>query len=197
MLVVALTGFVAVPRFPSKRGETTERFPCEGCPCGCSSAEYCWDRCCCHSDQEKLQWAHRNAVTPPEFLVQRVAAASDHFASSPIRKSCCGACTASTSTDDSCEDRSACHTAVSDCQAEDARDDQGGKDHSLDDGSKLVLMWKAAECRGLKYFWSMLAATYVSLATDAFVFDSPCSGWVVVFDQHAFSRAMCPDPPVP
>lgn len=44
------------------------------CPCGCSSAESCWNSCCCHTDIEKLAWARKNSVRPPEFLAKRVAA---------------------------------------------------------------------------------------------------------------------------
>ncbi len=43
-----------------------ERFPCESCPCGCGTAEHCWSACCCHTMRERLEWARREGVRPPE-----------------------------------------------------------------------------------------------------------------------------------
>lgn len=186
-----------VPRLPTKVGQPTERFPCEGCLCGCSSAEYCWDRCCCHSDQEKLQWAKRNAVTPPEFLVRRVAGASELLASTSIKRSCCHGCGDPAPPSESRRTVRSCEIGSTSCDSGETCDDQDGDACSVSDDSKLVLMWKAAECRGLKYFWSMLAAVCASPSTPPFRSDSPHVGWIVILDERAFSRAMCPDPPVP
>lgn len=44
---------------------TDERYPCENCSCGCSSAEQCWSHCCCYTMEERLEWALRNDVVPP------------------------------------------------------------------------------------------------------------------------------------
>lgn len=68
MLVLSITG-VPLPR-PTK--SSSERFPCEKCACHCTSAAQCWDKCCCHTDEEKLAWAAHHGVTPPAFLVRRV-----------------------------------------------------------------------------------------------------------------------------
>lgn len=46
---------------------SAERYPCESCGCGCTGARECWTTCCCHSDEEKLAWAIRNGVQPPEY----------------------------------------------------------------------------------------------------------------------------------
>lgn len=46
-----------------------ERYPCESCGCGCDSAEHCWRSCCCHSLAERLAWAEREGVTPPEYVL--------------------------------------------------------------------------------------------------------------------------------
>lgn len=43
-----------------------ERFPCESCPCGCGTAEHCWSACCCHTMAQRLEWARREGVRPPE-----------------------------------------------------------------------------------------------------------------------------------
>lgn len=70
VLVFCMLG-VPLPDFAPKFVD--ERFPCEKCACGCRSAAHCWDKCCCFTDQEKLDWAKKNQVQPPQFLVARVA----------------------------------------------------------------------------------------------------------------------------
>lgn len=58
-----------------------ERYPCEGCGCGCASATECWTHCCCHSEHERLVWAIENGVMPPPVVEfsdeQWIAAAND------------------------------------------------------------------------------------------------------------------------
>lgn len=44
-------------------------FPCQGRGCGCKSAKQCWTSCCCHSPAQRLSWAKRKNVTPPEYAV--------------------------------------------------------------------------------------------------------------------------------
>lgn len=58
-----------------------ERFPCEDHACGCVSAEECWHDCCCYTPHQRLVWAIRNGVTPPESVRvsenEWIAAAND------------------------------------------------------------------------------------------------------------------------
>ena len=58
-------------------------------------------------------------------------------------------------------------------------------------------MWKAAECRGIKHLWTMLAAVYVSPAYGVYSIDPTFWGWITSFDEHAHSRLTPPEPPVP
>lgn len=51
-----------------------ERFPCEGCPCGCGTAEHCWAKCCCHTLPQRLAWARREGVRPPEKVLDQASA---------------------------------------------------------------------------------------------------------------------------
>lgn len=46
-----------------------ERFPCEKCACGCSTARHCWTACCCHTPAQRMAWAKRNGVTPPPYAI--------------------------------------------------------------------------------------------------------------------------------
>jgi hypothetical protein len=60
---------------------TGERYPCEGCGCGCASARECWTACCCHTEHERLVWAIEHGVMPPADAVfsdeQWIAAANE------------------------------------------------------------------------------------------------------------------------
>lgn len=178
----ALTGFVGVPSPKPSAGRTAERFPCENCPCGCSTAEYCWDKCCCHTDHEKLAWADRNGVTPPEFLVARVArvAKSSRSVAATSRPSC----------------RLCSGEKAGSCEVSSA--ESSAKDESVDElGTKAILMWKAAECRGISYFWTMMAAVYVEPTHKFVQIDPPLLGWITFYDEHASSHLIAPDPPIP
>lgn len=106
LLILCMVG-VPLPNLRPK--DLTERFPCERCACGCKSAAHCWDKCCCFTDEEKLDWAEKNRVQAPKFLADRVAysrkvkvksatvsltansAGNISSATSPKRGSCCQA----------------------------------------------------------------------------------------------------------
>jgi hypothetical protein len=50
-------------------------YPCKGHLCGCRTAAECWaGPCCCYTMREKLDWAERNGIKPPE---QALRLASD------------------------------------------------------------------------------------------------------------------------
>jgi hypothetical protein len=49
----------------ASEADPVERYPCEGCACGCGSAHECWSSCCCHTEQERIQWAIDRGVEPP------------------------------------------------------------------------------------------------------------------------------------
>jgi hypothetical protein len=81
--VVAAFGVLPSPRvvlgwFGRVSGE---RYPCESCGCGCSSATECWTNCCCHTEHERLVWAITNGVMPPASVrfsdEQWIAASND------------------------------------------------------------------------------------------------------------------------
>lgn len=83
-----------------RRIATTERFPCENCACGCSSASECWSGCCCHTLTERLAWAKRHGVTPPADVVARAAEAAP-------KKSCCQCSSNASATCSTAEDQEA------------------------------------------------------------------------------------------
>lgn len=175
----ALTGFVAAPSPMPPAGKAAERFPCEDCPCGCSTAEYCWDKCCCHTDREKMAWADRNGVTPPEFLIARIS--KSHGSVVASSKPLCSHCTSKKSA--SCEV---------------ARSESSPKHQSVDKpDTKAILMWKSAECRGIRYLWTMLAAVCVAPIHKIVQIHPPLLEWIGFQDEHASSHLFAPDPPIP
>lgn len=46
----------------------SEPFPCQSHSCGCASAHQCWTSCCCFTPRQRLAWAIKNGVTPPESV---------------------------------------------------------------------------------------------------------------------------------
>lgn len=66
-----------------------ERFPCEGCDCGCATAEHCWTHCCCHSLEGRLAWAESNGVAVPCALVPAAFARLQARAQQASLPPCC------------------------------------------------------------------------------------------------------------
>jgi hypothetical protein len=60
---------IPVPTFHVSESISSEQYPCKGGSCGCKSAEQCWTSCCCNSPAQRLAWAKKNQVTPPEYAV--------------------------------------------------------------------------------------------------------------------------------
>ncbi|MFG0285843.1 MAG: hypothetical protein ACF8R7_15615 [Phycisphaerales bacterium JB039] len=50
-------------------GIAGEPFPCEDHACGCSSADDCFDDCCCFTDAQIAAWAAQRGVPPGRFGV--------------------------------------------------------------------------------------------------------------------------------
>lgn len=59
---------VSVPNFK----DTSVPFPCQDHGCSCRNARSCWNHCCCQTRAQKLAWAEKQGVTPPDyFLAER------------------------------------------------------------------------------------------------------------------------------
>lgn len=54
-------------RISDKAG--SQPFPCQDSPCGCKTAEQCWTNCCCTTPAQRLAWARKNGVTPPQYAI--------------------------------------------------------------------------------------------------------------------------------
>jgi hypothetical protein len=79
--VADVPGAVAPGGTPAARlvaaKDRSRPFPCMNSPCGCGSAEQCFDACCCHTPAVRLAWARRHGLGTAviDALERRVAAA--------------------------------------------------------------------------------------------------------------------------
>jgi hypothetical protein len=183
LLILLAVGMIGLP-LSAPGPEKTGRFPCEDCPCGCSSADFCWDKCCCHSDAEKLQWAARNNVQPPEFLVARAASASPTFTrlrttkDKPPEATCC------------CCSKEAAST----CDLPESADEFVSKTTRR----RLIRLEDAARCHGIELLWTLFSQVLVEEPQlSAAKTDEHLLFCLAIQDDRLFSRAICPDPPVP
>ncbi len=62
---------IPLPVIPQNRDskDTSQPFPCQNRTCGCCSADQCWKKCCCFTNQQKVSWAEKNGVQLPRFVV--------------------------------------------------------------------------------------------------------------------------------
>ncbi|WP_146515711.1 hypothetical protein [Rubripirellula amarantea] len=191
VLSFALLGIpLAAPPTPARNvagAQSGERFPCEDCACGCATAEYCWDRCCCHSDREKLQWAAEHQVTPPAFLVARANQVTAQTEACDLSTPKCCCCQAKPDVATVSEPASASQPASATKSASDV------SEHAM----ASVLVWKAFECRGLQSLWSMLSCVVVSMHPAATASSPPIIERIRLLDDLATAIRDCPDPPVP
>ncbi|QEF99146.1 hypothetical protein Mal15_32060 [Stieleria maiorica] len=184
--MVLACGMIGVPIAappPKKNG----RFPCENCPCGCVTADYCWDKCCCHSDREKLQWARENGVRPPEFLVARVLAMSPGLAVAEVStrpakaKSCC-----------------CCSQATGQCATDPIDSTNTAGSEKASDALRVVRLEDAARCHGIDLVWSLLSGVFVELQPGEVIsITAPLLYYLALDNDRAYAVVRHPDPPVP
>lgn len=94
-----LTGLVALFTFvalslplplssgPNSDKDRSQPFPCQNRPCGCRSAQHCWQKCCCFTNAQKVAWARRHRVAVPEQVL--AAARREESPFPKTAKSCC------------------------------------------------------------------------------------------------------------
>lgn len=220
---LALISGICIP-IPRTSKQVVERFPCEECPCGCASAAYCWDRCCCYSDEEKLSWAERNRVRPPEFLVQRVKSkAASIVQSASTVPSCCQAkraspccegakqtqpsseVLASGSSKDSKGETAAEHSCCSEpvasrtcCQNKSTTVEQPVASEGDSSRVKLVMLDPALRCLGIEMALALFSNTWIP-DTGCFLEASPaiCIEWLRTLSETGSAIYLPVDGPVP
>ena len=162
---VALATGLPLPRWP-KAIETTERFPCEACSCGCATAEYCWNHCCCHTVEQRIVWARREGVRPPAKVLAQAAAAgvdvsewdATLIVAKPVKNaSCCAEAAPSC-----CSTKASCCSSRVRCadQSVDANRNQRSAQRKLHKAPGVSLV-KALACQGLLETWLTIGAAPV------------------------------------
>lgn len=190
-----LIGIVGIPltnTAPVKEG----RFPCERCPCGCSSAEFCWDQCCCHSDIEKLRWAAENGVTPPDFLVARASRTTTAvtIAASKPASGCQSCCGHKNTDSEQCE--ADAKTALSKNSTAGTIDSSSEPRQGFI--TRIVLLERAAKCCGIELVWTLLSSAVVDTRQLAMTKpDAPFRFLWPIANEWAESASLSVDPPVP
>ncbi|MFG0254794.1 MAG: hypothetical protein ACF787_06815 [Rhodopirellula sp. JB053] len=189
-----IVGIVGLP-LTAPRPSTTERFPCENCPCGCATAEFCWDKCCCHTDAEKLAWAAENGVQPPAFLIARVqqsSAPANTVARSDSQQktaSCCCCCS---------ENAPSCDTAGDTNEASENAANTPAASDDVESSVRLVLLEDAARCRGIDMIWSIFSEAVIESPPVTVASTTPWLLFLLAIENDCVaSRTLCPDPPVP
>lgn len=102
LLLGCCAAFLPMPHFASSQKDQSSPYPCMNRACGCASAEQCWKRCCCFTNQQKVAWAKQNEVAVPSYVV--TAARQETTLASSKPNSNCDQCRKSgNSQNSSCE----------------------------------------------------------------------------------------------
>jgi hypothetical protein len=187
MLVVVslLVGSAGVPTITRVAKDRSQPFPCQDNPCGCSSADECWHHCCCHSNREKVAWAHEHGVTPPDFVV----AAAEKEEHSAAHVCCshhhCEKCAA--------KDCEKCAAKAGTSHQDESVARPAGEKSSL--AFRLVLVDFARHCRSLPQYWVLFSAALPVRLQTAWSFDDKVVGCVI--DAPLLKRCVDLSPPVP
>lgn len=183
-LVLGLTGFPVFERLAGK--DLSKPFPCMHKACGCRDATSCWKQCCCHTNAQKLAWAKKHGVTPPDFVVAAAAREAKPVANCcQTTKSCCGSVKSCCSPAQPAA-KSCCETKV-----------------AAEPATKSAVPWNVVvvedyrQCRGLAPLWLMLGH-----ATDCTVrpleLPAPLAGeWLALSSDRAPRTIAAPDLPPP
>lgn len=174
--LVAGTG-ISLP-LPALPKNSSQRFPCEKCGCGCQTAEQCWRDCCCFSHREKVAWARENGVPVPAFVL---AAAEKEAQDEQPRCPHCVARAAASKTS-----RSSC------CSAS---DEHRHAEKTPSDDRRLSVL-AAVRCQGLHEYWHLFATAWPGLTRQVpHVVPGPTS-WFAS-RRALWLERLSPAPPTP
>ncbi len=179
--------------------KSTEVFPCAESACGCATADQCWKSCCCHSFAERIAWARKYGVRPPDFAIAQARAAGhdlrwlSQIGGSNLaahQRDCCTAAGARA-------EISCCETRVAVVPSLQKRTCCSQKPSPSDDAkdSRKVVAWRALRCGGHSSHW--LAAIPQHLRQHSNMsFDLPAAGWLPAYTAASAVSAFY-EPAVP
>lgn len=187
LLCAVFSGAVGVPTFPFVLKNKAVPFPCQDRPCGCKDAQSCWRKCCCHTNSEKVAWAKRNGVSPPEFVL--IAAKNERQS----RTSCCSSRTAKTDT--SCCDSKA--PPRKSCCSKTTQTPQADKASSLVLVCAVVQIDSYRKCQGLGLLWQVLSAALECHLENPIQRSTEITGRLTILSDVFSSHAREPELPPP
>ena len=166
---------------PGKSGkDLSVPFPCMDSPCGCQNAEQCWRSCCCTTLEQRIDWARKNHIKPPDFAIADARAKGinvDDFTGehtcSDEKHDCC---------DDGPESMCCCCSHASQPQASNA-------DNS-------IVLIRALQCSGVGYDWTSVGVAVIVPPISCEFQLIPC-GWIQPASIIFSSVARLPDVPPP
>lgn len=196
--VVAPGGGIAAGLVAAK--DRSRPFPCMNSPCGCGSAEQCFESCCCHTPAERLAWARRHglgsAVT--DALERRVAAAvipAAPDAGLPVGGSCCSSAAARAPVEaESCCDTGPAEATPEPAAALGSRDEASSAAPAV--GVTGVTLRAMLACQGLLTQWLTVSGSLPPPRFDGTQRPLPV-GVIDVRDVLVPSTAGAPEPPPP
>ena len=166
-----------------------ERFPCEASPCGCSTAAHCWAKCCCHTLEERLAWARREGVRPPESALD--AAVAEGFDVTPWREVRSARYRVAQPMAEKRELPPCCAARVAACKKQEAPENRESKP-----GSQGVSLVQALACQGLLDAWLTFGEAPIARSEGLLLMipSAPRTEMALV-RYEPFSE--CPTPPPP
>jgi hypothetical protein len=200
LVFVTVVGGVPLPGLKSTP-KSGERFPCEASSCGCDSAERCWQGCCCHTLDQRLEWAKKNGVRPPEFaLVEARELGKDTSAWDGSPKSIRLTVAATTMTPSCCSKKSALATRSCCCKKAAATRtccSSPSKTSSPENEDQGIVAWRALACRGQSLNWLAAVPSLVHVDLQ-FADQLPLCAWLGPHTSESASGvADVPTPPPP
>lgn len=181
MVAALLAGIVPLPVGSSPRvtKDFSQPFPCQHHACGCRSAEQCWKKCCCFTNQQKLAWAIKHQVKPPAFVV--VAAKTEQAGVGQRDRLCCE----KTKPKPTCTSRRCRHDSNSVPTSD-----------VTETSTDVVIASLAQQCRGESTFWNSLPWTIVPIPVDISIEADPVAdAWPLISDVSCGVSLRPPVPP--
>jgi len=149
-VVVAAGVPLPVTKGPAKTGE---RYPCESCGCGCDSAEHCWRNCCCHTLAERLAWAEKSGVKPPDFALEAATLAGLDAGGRPLSQK---SVKVVTSFETKATTPSCCHSKAACCKSSTTGHTCCSSHDKLQpkvETANVIVAWRALGCHGQSLNW--------------------------------------------
>ncbi len=185
----------------SRTQKLNEVFLCATSSCGCQTAEQCWRSCCCHTLAERLAWAQKHGVRPPDFAITQAKAAG--FDVSWLDKrgetrlanhssNCCDRGKGSAA-------RSCCEgpREVSPIKIVHSCCSQPHEPRPENTRQSTVVGWQALKCGGLSMNWLAAVPTLISVRVDIVQQISPFAWLGPATSDRAFGTADLPSVPPP